>query len=222
MNRSFVSRTDIYQDWIGLVMSAWDGPCEQDGDCVEEGCAYPDPDCDVCGFDGVCGAECPAPDLDCPLGNRNGESCDDAFDCEGRLCIEAPDSPGITYCSEACDPALAGEDCDAPLGDCIERGGQAACEYAGPTPGTQGTSCLEHDDCRAGVCDPADLICVVECGEGHPECPDEYECRSIGAFDACRLPEDGGCGCRAVGRGGLVGTLFLLAALAASIRRRRS
>jgi MYXO-CTERM domain-containing protein len=220
-NRSYITRTDLYQDWIELVQDAWDGPCRVDGTCVTDGCRNPDPDCDVCGFDGVCGEDCPSPDLDCPLGKRLGDACDDAFECEDRVCLEAPDAPGVSYCSIACDP----EDprgCSPPLGACVERDGAHVCEYDGTTPGTQGAACDESDDCRVGVCDPDDDICVAQCGDGFDACPEGYECRGLGDAEACRLPADGGgCGCRGGGDAGL-GAALGLALLALAARRRRA
>ncbi len=221
--RSFVTRTDLYQDWIELVTDAWDGPCQADGTCVTDGCRTPDPDCDICGFDGVCGTDCAAPDLDCPLGTRVGEECDDEFDCESRVCLTAPDASTVKYCSQECDPADGELACGAPLGLCVELDGRHVCQYDGPTPGIQGGACNDPDDCREGTCDPDDDICVVQCGDGHPECPADFECRALGDAQACRLPEGGGgCGCRGGGSGGAgAGAAALALALIAARRRRR-
>jgi MYXO-CTERM domain-containing protein len=221
-SRSYITRTDIYRDWIEYVLDAWDGPCEHDGTCVTEGCRNPDPDCDVCGFDGVCGDSCPQPDFDCPLGRRVGVACTSEFQCEGRVCLEAPDAPGVEYCSEECDPALGAAACTAPLGLCVERDGRNVCEYNGQTPGTQGSPCSANADCRIGGCDLADKICVAPCGDGLPECGDGFECREVSSGDSfCRLPEGGGCGCRTTGRSGVATGLLALVALGLLYRRRR-
>jgi MYXO-CTERM domain-containing protein len=219
--RSYITRTDIYQDWIDGVMDAWDGPCQLDGTCVTDGCRTPDPDCDVCGFDGSCGDECAQPDLDCPLGARIGDTCDDEFDCESRVCLTAPETDAIRYCSEECDPADEEDACSTPLGACVERDGRYVCQYNGQTPGTQGDECGASDECRVGVCDPDDAICVAQCGDGYDACPDGFECRALGSEQACRLPEAGGCGGCATGTGASP-WLIALAALALVARRRRA
>ncbi len=63
-------------DSLAEVIAAWTGPCAADGTCVEEGCGqFSDPDCDACGFNGVCAQECAAVDLDCPVGGASEEEC---------------------------------------------------------------------------------------------------------------------------------------------------
>lgn len=222
-SRSYISRTDLYQPWLELVMDSWDGPCQFDGTCVTDGCRTPDPDCDEagCGFDGGCGEDCAAPDLDCPLGARVGEECGDAFDCESRVCITAPDAPEVSYCSTECDPALGADACDPQVGACIEQDGRHVCVFDGTTPGIQGAHCSNHDDCRAGLCDPDDRICVEQCGAGFDACPEGFECRDFGKDQACRLPAEGGCGCRTTGPGGAAGAALLALAVLATAGRRR-
>lgn len=214
MASSKLTRVDLYQDWIEQVMDAWDGPCELDGECVTDGCRHIDPDCDVCGFDGVCGQGCAAPDLDCPPGLALGVDCESDTDCESRRCLTAPDFPDVRYCSEECDPA--DEQCGAPLGTCAERDGAFLCEFAGQTPGTQGAPCEEGSDCRSSACDQDDDICVEACEAGDA-CPDGYDCRD----GFCRLPAaGGGCGCQGA-RGGLGGLALVLLSLAVGAARVR-
>jgi V8-like Glu-specific endopeptidase len=192
---SGVVRTDAYRDWVIEVYDAWNGPCQHDFACVTDGCRTPDPDCDSCGFDGFCQSGCPAIDLDCPVGGFAGDLCGNDDGCETRLCVDALDDPRISYCSVPCE---AGE-CAAPLALCV--GG--VCHYDGPSPGAQGFPCEQGSECRSGVCDPADAICIEQCGDGFADCPDGFECRSVGSnVEACRLPEEGGCLCRAGAGGG--------------------
>jgi hypothetical protein len=222
--RTYMSRTDINRDNFRIpVMDAWDGPCRQDGVCVSDGCRTLDPDCDVCGFDGVCGTDCAQIDLDCPIAGRTGDLCDDRFDCESRLCVAAPEDPRIRYCSEACDPlATADQRCPPPLGSCEQHDGEFACFYLGTTPGVQGATCDGGDDCRSGVCDPEDDICIEQCGDGLPECLDGFECQSFdNGTRACRLPQ-GGCAIRgAASARGWVGPLAVVVLALLGLARRR-
>jgi MYXO-CTERM domain-containing protein len=209
-----VTRTDRYApEFLFEVMSAWSGPCAQDGVCNEDNaCEYPDPDCDICGLDGICGAECDRVDLDCALGGLAGDSCGDRFDCESRVCIVAPDDGRISYCSDECDPNLAvGDQCDVPLTRCGKSSdGQDVCQYAGPTPGSQGAACTDSSECL-GACDPNNAICVEVC-DSNADCSDEFECRSVGGTKVCTVPEEGGCAATgSAGRANLavIGLAFL-------------
>lgn len=227
MAESQVARTDAYPDWLIEVYDAWSGPCQHDGVCVTDGCRTPDPDCDTCGFDGVCGSQCPRPDLDCELGEFAGDLCNTDFDCEYRRCVPALDDPRIKYCSATCDPeGPVLDECTAPLSVCSNAStDDHVCHYNGPSPGAQGHDCTDGSDCRSGACDGEFDICVEQCGDGLPECPGEYSCEKRGGASVCTFPSGGGCGCRAGGRGGRSGggiAMLLVAAVwVASQRRRR-
>lgn len=222
-DRSYVTRTDAFAgELLDEVVAAWSGPCQHDGTCVTEGCGdYPDPDCDVCGLDGVCGSGCARIDLDCPVGGSAGDPCDAADDCESRLCVEALDDPRIAYCSSECDPDAA-QPCQLPLGLCVAGDdGVHRCYVDGITPGALGAPCAGGDDCRSGACDPAHGICVEPCGADEPACPAPYECVDLGSIDACTLADDGGCGGCAAGGSGAAGGFFLTLLTLVGLRARR-
>lgn len=219
-DRSYMTRVDSMLDFIVPVMSAWDGPCQVDGECVEDGCAVPDPDCDPCGFNDDCAEDCEQVDLDCPVVGRTGDICEDRFDCESRLCVTAPDDDRLSLCTVTCDPARPLETCPAPLSACIESDVGPVCAYNGPTRSAQGWPCTSGAECRSGLCDADDDICVEECGDGD-SCPDPYSCN--GGY--CTLGGDGGgCGCGAAAdpRAQLVTLLLGLALVVAAYRRRRA
>ncbi len=227
-SESKVARTDAYRDWLIEVIDAWDGPCQNDGICNDDPtCRTPDPDCDTCGFDGFCGTQCAKPDLDCPLGGFAGGDCNTDFDCESRRCVESIEDSRVKYCSALCDSTIpGGEQCDAPLSVCSdEAADDFVCRYRDITPRVQGASCIDGSDCRSGACDSDYGICVEECGDGLPECAEEYECVDFGGgTKACTFPSDGGCGCRAGQRssgGGPLGVVCLFVALWFVRRRRR-
>jgi MYXO-CTERM domain-containing protein len=216
MNESKVVRTDAYRDWMIEVYDAWDGPCQFDGECVTEGCRTPDPDCDSCGFDGFCATGCDKLDLDCPIVGFATDLCSNNDGCESRVCVEGLDDPRVKYCSESCETA---GDCPAPLSICED----GACYVSGPSPGAQGDDCTAGSDCRSGACDPDHSICIEQCGDGLPECPDPYSCVKVGGVKACSIGSEGGCAVAAAGRTGAAGFAWLLAAFAAlvAVRRRR-
>jgi uncharacterized protein (TIGR03382 family) len=218
LGTSHLTRTDVMWDSItSVVLNSWDGPCPNDGTC-EEDCEVPDPDCDVCGFEGTCGTDCPEIDYDCPRGGIEGELCDTDFDCESRKCIESPEDSRVRYCSEDC---AKDSDCPAPITVCGEdAGGQAQCMYSAVTPSVQGSPCQSGDDCRSGMCDTGDGICVEACSEAQ-ECAAGYECQDHAGLMVCALPEDGGCGCNSGGSEGFAGSLLLLGSLLWTRRRRR-
>lgn len=225
MNRSFVTRTDIFRnDFIYEVLAAWDGPCPRDGNCDESGCGeFADPDCGLCGLEGVCGTGCDKVDLDCPVGAFIGQECGSSDDCESRRCVEAPEDSRVKYCSEVCDPGNP-QPCAAPLGACESVDGENLCVYEGPTPRAQGSPCAAGEDCRSGECHPDEKICIEQCGGDLPSCPDPFVCDDYGGTKACIFDE--GCGCRA-GRGGAGAGLAFLSACVGLLwlhrrRRRRS
>jgi V8-like Glu-specific endopeptidase len=222
--QSKVYRVDPAAEIIDEVVSAWSGPCATDGDCVETGCGdWPDPDCDICGFDGFCGTGCPRVDLDCPKGGLSGDSCENDDGCESRVCAKAPEDSRVEFCSEACDPASTAPNfgCVAPLSLCADDGsGRNVCLYDGITPSTQGAPCQQNGDCRSEICDADASICVEPCGDG---CSDEYTCLSVQGVDSCTI-DQGDCalaGARQPGRG-LLWVGVLLATAAFALRRRRS
>ena len=202
---SYVTRVDVFVDsFIYPVMDAWSGPCKVDGVCVTSGCRTPDPDCDPCGFEGSCATGCSSKDLDCPLGLPHGQWCEDREDCEGLLCIAAPDDSRVKYCSAECDPERPEDNygCSPPLTRCEANGeGVYECHFSGITPSVQGASCSDDSECRSGVCHPDDQFCVEECGAGLAECADPFVCDAVGSVDACVLPKEKGCSATHAGRG---------------------
>lgn len=221
--RSYMTRVDTMQDWTLQVLDAWSGPCQLDGECVEEGCNIIDPDCDICGFEGFCGTDCEVIDLDCPVGGRAGALCTDKYDCETRSCVTALDDERLAYCSTTCDPERPLETCPSPLSQCLSGPNGNYCTYAGPTPTAQGAPCDDGSDCRSGVCDPRDDICIEECGDGLPECGEPYSCQSLSDTRACRLPSDeGGCQTGGDGRSGLAALVLALAGIVLLGRRRQT
>jgi MYXO-CTERM domain-containing protein len=224
MDRSYMTRVDSMQDWLLQVVGAWDGPCALDGECVEEGCTVTDPDCDICGFDGFCGEACENVDLDCPLGGRAGDLCEDKFGCETRVCRQASDDDRVSFCTTTCDPARPLETCPTPLSVCADGPDGPQCAYNGPSKSAQGWPCDEGGDCRSGMCDSEHDICVEPCGDGLPECTEPYSCEQVGDVDACTVPSDegGGCGCRTgEGASGTAAMFLFLFGIAALRRRRR-
>jgi hypothetical protein len=220
--RSYQTRVDSLQDWLLPVIDSWSGPCQLDGECVTEGCRSIDPDCDPCGFDGECADDCAAIDLDCPIGVRAGDLCEDHVDCETRLCLEAPDDPRIGYCSATCDPARPLDTCPPPFSTCVERDGEPVCVYTGPTPSAQGAPCEEDEDCRSGVCDTGNEICVEECGGDLPDCAEPYSCQDVEGTRACTLGgEEDGCSVSGSGRSSGTGFVALLSAVFLGLAWRR-
>ncbi len=224
---SSLTRTDAMWDaFLTEVISAWSGPCKQDNVCVEdESCAYPDPDCDPCGMDGYCILDCPKPDKDCPLEGLAGESCTDTLGCESRLCAASKDDERIQYCSMPCDPTVTSfnSGCIAPLTICEDIGGGVGqCRFPGITPGAQGAVCEDGADCRSGMCDSSDEICVEPCGGDLPECNEGFECTKLSDLQVCTLPQSSSGWCSVGGnRSGSRGGLLLLLALVFGARRRR-
>lgn len=228
-DQSFVTRTDIYADTlVKEVVAAWgDGPCSLDGTCVTDGCGeFTDPDCDVCALDGICGKGCDRLDLDCPVTGFIGDLCSDNDGCETRICTEGLDDPRVKYCSRVCDP----NDPDVPECpsefDCVE----GVCKYRDITPSAQGATCRDGSDCRSGMCDAEESICVEPCSSDS-ECGDPYSCVSLSGTKVCTFPRGGCLGCATIdgadGAGwsrqlGSMALLLLLAAFGfgAALRRR--
>jgi MYXO-CTERM domain-containing protein len=225
---SALTRTDAMWDaFLTEVMSAWSGPCMQDNVCNDDpSCEYPDPDCDPCGMDGVCIRDCPRPDKDCPLEGLAGDSCQDTLGCESRTCATSPDDDRITYCSMSCDPTVrdSKSGCYAPLTICEDQGdGTGMCRFPGITPGAQGSACDDGSECRSGMCDSGDGICVEPCGGDLPECADGFQCSSLSDLQVCTLASDsGGCAVGSSESGPLSGILLLLALVFGARRRRRA
>lgn len=226
---SALTRTDaMWDEFLTEVISAWSGPCKQDNVCVEDdSCAYPDPDCDPCGMDGVCIEDCPKPDKDCPLQGLAGESCAGTLGCESRLCATSSEDDRIQFCSMSCDPTVidSKSGCFAPLTICEDLGnGAGQCRFPGTTPGAQGAICEDGGDCRSGMCDSAEEICVEPCGDNLPECSDGYECGNVSDLQVCILPasDTGWCSVGGKNSGGWGGMLLLLALAFGARRRNRS
>jgi len=223
---STMNRVDSYvDDFLYEVVDAWSGPCANDGVCNESCPRTPDPDCNVCGFDGVCGADCPAGDRDCPIVGFSGDTCEVDTDCESRLCVESPEDPRVKYCSDPCDEQIeAAFECENPLTVCADvQAGQGVCRFGGTTPGVLGADCNTGDQCRSGLCDVDNNLCVEPCASD-AECGEGFECRGMNGAsgNVCRLPETGGCSAAGAPGGGPAGIAFLLlAARVVSARRRR-
>jgi len=191
-----LARVDLFAAFVDTVVAAWTSvdplaPCE---------------------LDGACAAGCATTDLDCPVEGRPGVTCDDELDCDGRLCVTAPEDEQARFCSVTCDPAAEGADCPAPLGRCRD----GACFYAAATPGVLGAACDDDDACRSAICDRNAGSCAVPCRTGGA-CPDGFACEPVGAGEACTIP-DGGC-CASSGGGGDLGLALVLLPL---LRRRRA
>jgi MYXO-CTERM domain-containing protein len=220
-DRSYVTRTDAYADFLAEVVAAWSGPCKHDSMCGTDDCGeFPDPDCDLCGLNGICATGCPRLDLDCPVAGFEGDRCEDNDGCESRVCVAALDDPRIKYCSRRCDPADP-QACSVPLVSCQpDEGGDHACYYGGITPGAQGAPCSSGADCRSGACDGDHQICIEQCGDGLPACPEPYSCESVGGgARACTL-SGGGCSA-AAGAGGTAAALGAALLLLIILLRRR-
>lgn len=220
LGESRQTRVDAFMDeFISEVLDAWSGPCRRDGTCVESCPGFPDPDCGPCGLDGTCSTGCDKKDLDCPLGVALGGLCSDREDCESLACVAADDDDRVEYCSTACDPADAANNfgCPTPFSACESDGdGGHHCGFSGPSPTAQGASCFENSDCRSGLCEREDNICVERC-DGDDACPEGYECGGIGeGVNAC-IPPRGGCSASS----GSAGWLGLMAVFGLVWRRRR-
>jgi len=216
-------RVDAFlDDFIYPAIDAWEGPCRLDSICVTAGCRTPDPDCDPCGADGTCTPDCPTPDWDCPLAGLPEDPCTDAFDCESRLCQPATEDPRVLYCTQRCDPARP----FCPVG--MTCTADALCVYDTKiTPRTQGAACQGGGDCRSGMCDLVDHICVEPCDKaaGDAACPAGYECQlSSDGQDVCRYPQPDGHGFCEVAirrRGPTAWALLLVVAVVLGCARRR-
>jgi len=125
-------RVDRYADsFIFPYIDRHHGACTADGQCVEEGCDTPDPDCDPCSWgSGGCTRGCEVRDWDCPIGAFAGDACSADDDCEhaGR-CVSDFGPAGEPYCTRACDPAFA-DSCPGNM-ECTDIGGATSeCVYA--------------------------------------------------------------------------------------------
>ena len=214
------TRIDLYADDFVLPwIAANDASCGKDNLCARTGCAD-DPDCQPCGPDGACVADCPLPDLDCPTQDL-GEICQADSQCMSGLCVFWQDDPTTHFCSRACtgdDECPDGMSCRAvsPFGD--------VCYYDGEPPGLLGSPCEQPTDCGSYACDRG--VCVTPCdlavGQG---CPDAFECAASSASEDTYYcypldAGDGGCGCRSTATGAPP-LAALLVVLALATRRRR-
>jgi MYXO-CTERM domain-containing protein len=216
-------RVDVFlDDIVNPFIDRFEGPCAIDGDCTTSCPRSPDPDCDICLWDGYCGTECAGPDWDCPLGLANGESCTDDDQCEWKQCLEATDDARVTYCSDPCDPDQLPTSCFTGMQCADVGGGDFRCVYDTPTPGALGATCGTDDACRSGICE--DNTCVELCDDVvGGECPAPFECRggtTVNA-DVCGPAIDSG-GCRVGGaEHTTVAWALLVVALLVATRRRR-
>ncbi|MBT8491783.1 MAG: trypsin-like serine protease [Deltaproteobacteria bacterium] len=229
MNRSFSTRSDVFADFVEEVAQAWSGPCQNDFQCQTEGCgAFPDPDCGVCGLEGVCGQDCPSRDLDCPHKGVPGDVCDSDDDCELGMCVPSEDNENLRICSEPCDPTGDGSECwgrpsGGSLDTCVDRDGEGVCMFTGIVPGTQGAPCEEPADCISGICDARHEICVETCEDG---CADPFSCEKLSGLEVCTFAEGGCCsmqpGRRPAVPSGTTAGLTVLVMLFLWWRRRRN
>lgn len=191
---SHKTRVDRFAaEFVDPVVAAWWGPCSQDGVCSAGPCEFIDPDCDICGFDGFCGANCPAVDLDCPRSGKVGVACEVDDDCESRLCVSAPEDARVKFCSLVCEPGASAADSGCPdeLAVCADDGaGGGVCHFDGISPRTQGARCEDASECRSGLCDLDNQICAEPCGSDNA-CSDGFVCGSVAGTDACTLPDKG-------------------------------
>lgn len=125
-----------------------------------------------------------------------------------------PDDSRVKYCSAECDEGgNALSQCDTPLSVCRD----STCQFAGPTPGTQGAACTGSDECL-GACDTENAICVEPC-DSNDDCSDDFECRSISGTKVCTVPGGGG-GCQSGGAAQGTATFALLLLGLIALRRR--
>jgi MYXO-CTERM domain-containing protein len=203
--------------------------CNEEGYCVEEGCAAV-----TCDAGEACrGGECVAPcdsifcpgDQVCRVGRCvdpcDGITCDGDRICDGGVCVPTcdclPCSAGLA-CGGAgtcVDAACVDVDCTTPGTICVEGACVDACV---------GALCPVGQHCEIGACID-DPIVEVDAGrtdggavtDGGGSVMDG----GTGEGDAGRGPiSSGGCGCRATGGSNAGLGLFALVALAL-IRRRR-
>ena len=128
-------------------------------------------------------------------------SCPDGFHCRESLCrrgeLAAPGDGCVT--SEDCgaDAQCIEVDgdrlCALPCGDGCDSGFECAQTSASmrclPVGIPLGEPCMDHDECRTGVCAG---VCTRIC-EDTP-CPESYECRLAGPVSGCFAPDsEGGC-----------------------------
>lgn len=213
------TRVDLYaDDFILPWIADNDASCGTDNLCARVGCAD-DPDCQPCGPDGTCVADCPLPDLDCRTQDI-GEICQADSQCTTELCVFWQADPTTHFCSRACDgdgDCPDGMSCRAlsPFGE--------VCYYDDDPPGTLGSACDEPTDCGSYICD--DGACVTPCdlsiGQG---CPDRFECAPGSSGDTyyCYAQASGGGGCGCHTTPGTAGGAALLLLALARLRRRRA
>jgi hypothetical protein len=214
------TRVDLHAaDFVLPWIAENDPSCGADNLCARVGCPD-DPDCQPCGPDGACTADCERPDLDCRT-QAVGEICQADSQCESGLCVYWPGDPTAHFCSRPC-----GTDADCPSGMSCQPVGSLGriCYYDGDPPGLLGSDCESHAACGSYVC--ANGTCVTPCesttGDG---CPADFECDSRGedaTYSCYAYPGGGSCRVSAAGPGsGLAGLVLLVTVLCAARARRR-
>ena len=212
-------RVDLHAESFVLPWIEENDPsCGADNLCAPVGCAA-DPDCQPCGPEGTCVADCPRPDLDCRT-QEVGEICQADSQCTSDLCVYWQAEPSTHFCSSPCDG-----DGDCPAGmSCqqVEPFGRV-CYHDGEPPGLLGSSCEEHGECGSYIC--ADGQCVVRCDlSAGQACPAGFDCarHEADATYYCVAAPDGG-SCQAAGPQAPAGLLPLgLLLLLAHVLRRRT
>lgn len=215
------------EEFIYPVMDRWVGACTLDGACSTETCRTPDPDCDPCGYNGVCAADCAAPDLDCPLRGRVGALCERDVDCESGYCIPALDRPELRVCALPCSEHIAGATCAVSDGErCApldELGlAERVCRSSAPTPLPPGAACARNCECASLLCHRDERSCVEPCSSSS-ECASGQSCVGYDGVRICAAGDDGGCSVAGPSGGGaplwLLGLVAWAAARFAARRR---
>jgi hypothetical protein len=158
----------------GLRCLGGDGPsgspCRCDSDCQLGRCL---PQTNIGAPQPICVELCSS-DTDCGAGNRcvgslgTGvclEACSTSSECPpGLLCF-------VTH--GACLPWCTRDE-DCAVGRCDQWSGRCG----DTAEGLVGVDelCLEHRDCRSGLCDPERDRCITFCALGGPPCPDDTAC----------------------------------------------
>ncbi len=128
-----------------------------------------DPDCSVCGDDGVCTEGCDLPDPDCAT-QEFGEICQRDSQCLSGVCVAWESSPSSKFCSISCDSNCPdGSECENTLshGD--------VCYLTFAPAGVAGDQCAENTDCGSYQC--IDGMCLDSCSDTlGKDCPSGFSC----------------------------------------------